>query len=367
MSTGLALRPEQSDWTDVQRAALAQIGIEKAPKPDQLVFLHICQRLGLDPFAKQIYMIGRKDDDSPGGKKWTVQTGIDGFRVFSERHPQYGGALDPEWCGADGVWRDVWLEVGPPAAARFTVIRRDQEQAISAVALYREYVQTKYDGKPNSMWTKMPANQLAKCAEALARRRAFPRDLAGIYTDEEMGQADSPSPVVIAQSERDDRPAEPDWDAELTTRHGDAGKLKELLDLARGIRCNDGGLLNRISQAWREAKTARPPEPAPPEAPEPPAPAPAGTGKPPPRAQPVGRSRMAKLVALMAEGNLTTTEGRLRLAAHVLERDVADFASLTATDIEDLITRLQELKDDGRLGRAALDEAPADATGEEGG
>lgn len=258
MSGGaLALSDDQQDWTPVQSAALAQIGIADAPKPDQLVFLHVCQRTGLDPFARQIYMIGRKDTET-NSKKWTIQTGIDGFRVFSERHPQYAGTGDPEWCGKDGVWRAVWLDDEPPAAARFTVYRKDQERPITAIARYREYVQTKFDGKPNSMWRKMPANQLAKCAEALARRRAFPRDLANVYTDDEMGQADNPPPVKI-QAERTDQ-AGPDWDGLLKQYADNREKLADLWHLARGMRPNDGELLERIAAAGARLKAEQPQE-----------------------------------------------------------------------------------------------------------
>ena len=95
-SGALALRSDQIEWTPQQSAALAQIGIDKAPLGDQQVFMHVSQRTGLDPWSKQIYMIER-------GGKWTIQTAIDGFRVIAERRPEYAGQLEPEWCGQIGT------------------------------------------------------------------------------------------------------------------------------------------------------------------------------------------------------------------------------------------------------------------------
>lgn len=181
--SSLTLTADQEFWSDRQVAALRQLGVEKANNGDLAVFMHVAQRTGLDPFARQIYMIERQG-------KQTIQTGIDGFRLVARRAvDQAGEALaisGGEWCGPEGDWRDVWLvPQTPPAAARVTVKRGESE--FVGIALYTEYVQRKRDGDPNSQWTTRPAHMLAKCAEALALRKAFPFDLAGIYTDDELG------------------------------------------------------------------------------------------------------------------------------------------------------------------------------------
>lgn len=195
MTGALALSPDQSEWTASQKAALQQIGLENVTASDLQVFLHVAQRSGLDPFARQIYMIARKQNVKGRDGRWsevwkqTIQTGIDGFRLIADRTSKYAGQVGPEWCGEDGVWKDVWLARTPPAAARVGVLRKDFTAPLYAVAVFSEYA-LYVNGEPTKMWASKPAIMIAKCAEALALRKAFPQDLSGLYTSDEMAQGD---------------------------------------------------------------------------------------------------------------------------------------------------------------------------------
>lgn len=200
--SALAIASDQDGFTAKQVAALRQIGAEEANDGDLQVFFHQCQRTGLDPFARQIYLIGRK---SRGQMKYTIQTGIDGFRLIASRTGQLDGYEDTLWCGEDGKWTDVWLKRTPPAAAKVTIIRNGARYP--AVALFTEYAGTNYNGELTQMWASKGALMLAKCAEALALRKAFPQDLSGLYTSDEMQQANNgqeaaPAPRQQAQSSR---------------------------------------------------------------------------------------------------------------------------------------------------------------------
>ena len=161
-----------------EQVALIKATVAKGASDDELrLFLAVAGRSGLDPFTKQVHFI--KYGNNPG----TVVTGIDGYRLIAQRSEEYQGQTAAEWCGLDGVWSTVWLNDAPPAAARVGVWRKGFREPAYGVARWSAYKSA------GPMWSKMGAEMLAKCAEALALRKAFPHELSGLYTREEMAQA----------------------------------------------------------------------------------------------------------------------------------------------------------------------------------
>lgn len=203
----LTITEGQDGFNDRQKAALVQLGVEGASDADLDIFFHQAVRTGLDPFARQIYMIGRRSKDYRTGEyvtKQTIQTGIDGFRLIARRaadaRRETFSMDDVLWAGPDGKWYDLWIWDRPPSAAKVTV--HVGEAHFSAVAATREYMPTDRNGNPTGQWRNMPAVMIAKCAEALALRKAFPMDLSGVYTGEEMQQADARVEVTEVASAR---------------------------------------------------------------------------------------------------------------------------------------------------------------------
>lgn len=165
------------------------------------LFIQVCRQTGLNPFARQIYAVIRKERQRDGSyePKMAIQTSIDGYRLLAQRSGEYAGQDGPYWYNPHTrEWVDVWLEDFPPAAAKVGVMRKNFTQPIYAVARFESYAvreyntnTRKYDGELKNLWAKMPELMIAKTAEALALRRAFPAELSGIYTDAEMEQADT--------------------------------------------------------------------------------------------------------------------------------------------------------------------------------
>jgi phage recombination protein Bet len=171
-----AVAKKDDQWTPEQVELIKNVVAPGCTDDELKLYLYTAGRTGLDPLTKQIYCIKR-------GGKMTIQTGIDGYRAIAVRTGELAGIDDAAFDNETGKY---------PGKASVTVYRMVQGQRVpfSASARWMEYCQ-QFNGVPGGQWAKMPYLMLAKCAEALALRKAFPNDLSGIYTSEEMGQADN--------------------------------------------------------------------------------------------------------------------------------------------------------------------------------
>jgi len=168
------IKHEQEISFTTEQVNLIKTQIAKDATNDELkIFLHQCQRTGLDPLTRQIYFVKR-------GGRMTIQTSIDGFRVIAERSGSYAGQDAPIW---------TYDESGGILNCSVTVHRFSAKgvryPAGVGVAFYKEYYPN-----PMNLQKSLAHTMIAKVAEALALRKAFPQDLSGLYTGDEMKQAD---------------------------------------------------------------------------------------------------------------------------------------------------------------------------------
>ena len=176
-------------WTPEQTQLISTTIAPGCSNDELRLFAYACQRTGLDPFSRQIYAIKR-------GGKLTIQVSIDGLRSIAERTGQLDGSQS-YWCGSDGAWVDVWLDSKPHAAAKTIIHRKGCAHPFSATARFADF------NAGQGLWSKMPSVMIAKCSEAQALRRAFPADLSGVYSTDEMDQAVEPVTVTAAPAKGD--------------------------------------------------------------------------------------------------------------------------------------------------------------------
>ena len=202
-------------WTPDQVQLISSTIAPGCTNDELRLFAYACQRTGLDPFSKQIYAIKR-------GGKMTIQAGIDGLRAIAERTGQLDGS-ETYWCGEEGDWKDVWLSSKPPAAAKTIVHRKGSHHPFVGVARFADY------NAGQGLWSKMPAAMIAKCSEALALRKAFPADMSGVYSTDEMDQA--VEPVTVTAEAKPALAARKDTSKTFTAGAAAIAKAKTMQDL----------------------------------------------------------------------------------------------------------------------------------------
>lgn len=159
-------------FTEDQIELIRKTSCKNSSDDELKLFLYTCKHAGLDPMLKQIYAIKR-------GNSMTIQTSIDGLRLMAERTSRYSPGCETTFAYTK---EDKLFS----ATAYVSKLTSDGKwHSVGATAYFNEYVQS-FNGRLTSFWKKMPHVMLSKCAEANALRRAFPFELAGIYSSEEM-------------------------------------------------------------------------------------------------------------------------------------------------------------------------------------
>ncbi len=153
------------------------------------LFFYECRRRGVHPMDRLIYPVARKDKD--GNRHVTFQMGIDYLRAAGEETGRYVGQK-PVQYGPLIKQNTEEGEISVPEWAEVKIMRKDPETGeIVEIPHQVRWIEYYPGQKLGHMWRKMPFNQLAKCAEAGALRKAFPRKLGGLYINEEMEQAEA--------------------------------------------------------------------------------------------------------------------------------------------------------------------------------
>jgi phage recombination protein Bet len=149
-----------------------------------------CKSRGLDIMKKPCHIVPMSVKDSKSGRyEWRdiIMPGISEHRITASRTKCYAG-VDEAKLGENIEVNIGGEKLTVPEYATVTVYRIvDRERvAFSHTEWFEEACATTKEGKVNSMWKKRRRGQLIKCAEAGALRKAFPEELGGMHTAEEM-------------------------------------------------------------------------------------------------------------------------------------------------------------------------------------
>lgn len=205
-----------------------------ATDDEMRLFFYECRRRGVHPMDRLIYPVSRKDKE--GNRHVTFQMGIDYLRAAGEETGRYVGQKPIQYGPIIKQVTDEG-EITVPEWAESTILRKDPETGEMAEIPHQVKWKEYYPGqKLGHMWRKMPHNQLAKCAEAGALRKAFPRKLGGLYINEEMEQAEAvPFTPIQMPREKGSQSPKPKGNGEIISEP----QSKRFYAIAKGTGATD--------------------------------------------------------------------------------------------------------------------------------
>ncbi len=188
--SGSAVVPINYDSTEVLQTIKNTVG-RGSSDSEFLLFIQQCKATGLNPFKREVWLIPGKEKQNGDRTPAQIMTGINGFYAIANAHPlfdgielEYGPEIVVELKAQKAPTK---TSVVAPEWVEAKVFRKDRSRPQSARAYWREYSKdlVSYYGHP-TIWAQIPSVMLSKCAESMALRKAFPQELNGLYTQEEM-------------------------------------------------------------------------------------------------------------------------------------------------------------------------------------
>ncbi len=207
--------------------------------PEFMLFVEHCKGTGLNPFKKEVWAIKGKGYQNNRGEwvegKLQIMTGVNGFYAIANNHELFDG-LETGFVGENGEYLPMTYPKQDYIGAWCKVYRKDRRIAVEAVAMLEEYDKSRTEDKypVKGIWRTMKRIMIVKCAESLGLRKAFPQELNGMYTAEEMPHEFSqPKETVVVSSKKpeglkevreillgDSNPAKQEYPEVLDADHG---------------------------------------------------------------------------------------------------------------------------------------------------
>ena len=192
---------------------LSSMGL-KLPEKHKAQFIELASAFGLNPFKREIYAVGYGDN-------YNIITGYEVYLKRAERIGKLNG------------WNATVEGSGENLSATVTIFRKDWSMPFSHTVYYREVVQKTKDGKPNSVWAKMPSFMLRKVAIAQGFRLCFPDEMGGMpYTSDELPEIEKPAAKNETTEELAEKALKPAKKVEAAKKYTaeQANEIKTLLD-----------------------------------------------------------------------------------------------------------------------------------------
>lgn len=188
--TGLILPRRQLEWNPNEKeVAIVRNSICVGANTTQLAyFLNVAKTSALNPIKKQICMlITKKKVNGQYQEVVHAYTTLDGYRVIAHRSGRLDGIYGLQWGDENGHWYDnLPADAGVPFAARAHVAVKGCSHPFVIPIYWEEFGKDAAAKGEWSTWAKMPRHMLMKTAQIHALRLAFPDDIQGLETEEEL-------------------------------------------------------------------------------------------------------------------------------------------------------------------------------------